>query len=204
MKIEDLKIGDQVRYETYFGGVRLNAFGIIDSELNKDYYCIKNLVTHKPECRHHKNSIIAKVVETGENYREIRIETTIRRFSLDDMELPTFSLGDACNHCAKCGTSSQMGEYYIQNYLCKKCRDKCCKCGEYSVFQDKLGNYFCENHIPTKYIATSKSSYFKGIDLATEIKDRLNYFYKKTDETMNFPNSAEGDILKMVNKLLNE
>ena len=31
-----------------------------------------------------------------------------------------------------------------------------------------------------------------------EIKDRLDYFYKQADGSYNFPNSAEGDILKMV------
>ena len=68
-------------------------------------------------------TIIAKVVETGDNYREIRIETSIRRFNLDDIIITSFSRGDACNHCVKCGTSSQMGEYYVENYLCKNCID---------------------------------------------------------------------------------
>ena len=31
-----------------------------------------------------------------------------------------------------------------------------------------------------------------------EIQDRLDYFFKRTDGSYNFPNSAEGDILKMV------
>lgn len=35
-------------------------------------------------------------------------------------------------------------------------------------------------------------------ELLKEIYDRLNYFYRRTDGTMNFPNSAEGDILKIV------
>lgn len=35
-----------------------------------------------------------------------------------------------------------------------------------------------------------------------EILDRLAYFYKQIDGTYNFPNSAEGDLLKMVYKWL--
>lgn len=38
--------------------------------------------------------------------------------------------------------------------------------------------------------------------LAREIRDRLNYFYLQTDGTHGFPNSAEGDLLKMVLRLL--
>jgi hypothetical protein len=39
-------------------------------------------------------------------------------------------------------------------------------------------------------------------DLAKEIQARMTYFYTQTDGTMNFPNSAEGDLLKMVHTLL--
>src|SRR3982750_3172616 len=35
-----------------------------------------------------------------------------------------------------------------------------------------------------------------------EILDRMAYFYKQTDGTYDFPNSAEGDLLKMVYKYL--
>ena len=38
--------------------------------------------------------------------------------------------------------------------------------------------------------------------LRQEIKDRIMYFYGQTDGTMQFPNSAEGDLLKMVNEYL--
>lgn len=40
--------------------------------------------------------------------------------------------------------------------------------------------------------------------LEKEIKDRIQYFYYKTDGTYNFPNSAEGDILKMVKDFFKE
>ena len=36
--------------------------------------------------------------------------------------------------------------------------------------------------------------------LKQEIEDRLSYFYKQIDGSYNFPNSAEGDILKMVHR----
>lgn len=39
---------------------------------------------------------------------------------------------------------------------------------------------------------------------ARELKNRLQYFYLKIDGTYDFPNSAEGDILRMTLKLLNE
>jgi hypothetical protein len=39
--------------------------------------------------------------------------------------------------------------------------------------------------------------------IGREIIDRLNYFYLQTDGSMKFPNSAEGDILKMVHKFFN-
>ena len=39
-------------------------------------------------------------------------------------------------------------------------------------------------------------------DLAKEIQARMTHFYAQTDGTMNFPNSAEGDLLKMVHTLL--
>lgn len=42
------------------------------------------------------------------------------------------------------------------------------------------------------------------MNLEKEIKDRLNYFYKRVDGTMTFPNSAEGDILKLVYKYIYE
>ena len=38
--------------------------------------------------------------------------------------------------------------------------------------------------------------------MAKEIQARMTYFYAQTDGTMNFPNSAEGDLLKMVHTLL--
>jgi hypothetical protein len=39
-------------------------------------------------------------------------------------------------------------------------------------------------------------------ELRREILDRMNYFYRKTDGSMNFPNSCEGDLLKMIHKFL--
>lgn len=38
--------------------------------------------------------------------------------------------------------------------------------------------------------------------LQQEIKDRINYFYLQIDGSYDFPNSKEGDLLKMVNKML--
>jgi hypothetical protein len=38
--------------------------------------------------------------------------------------------------------------------------------------------------------------------LQKEINDRINYFYLQIDGNYDFPNSKEGDLLKMVNKLL--
>ena len=39
-------------------------------------------------------------------------------------------------------------------------------------------------------------------DLAKEIQARMTYFYAQTDGLINFPKSAEGDLLKMVHALL--
>lgn len=39
-------------------------------------------------------------------------------------------------------------------------------------------------------------------ELAREIQARMVHFYGQTDGTMKFPSSAEGDLLKMVHKLL--
>lgn len=39
-------------------------------------------------------------------------------------------------------------------------------------------------------------------DLATEIQARMNYFYRKTDQSMAFPNNATGDMLKIVQVLI--
>jgi len=36
----------------------------------------------------------------------------------------------------------------------------------------------------------------------SEIEDRMNHFYRQTDGKMAFPNSAEGDLLKLVHKAL--
>lgn len=35
-----------------------------------------------------------------------------------------------------------------------------------------------------------------------EIKDRINYFYLQIDGEYDFPNSKEGDLIKMLNKTL--
>jgi hypothetical protein len=40
-------------------------------------------------------------------------------------------------------------------------------------------------------------------DLAKEILNRIDYFYLQTDGTHLFPNSREGDLLKMVHKFIN-
>jgi hypothetical protein len=40
--------------------------------------------------------------------------------------------------------------------------------------------------------------------LIQEIQDRMRHFYGQTDDTMNFPNSAEGDLLKMVHVMLSK
>lgn len=39
-------------------------------------------------------------------------------------------------------------------------------------------------------------------ELEKEINDRLFYFYGKTDGTFDFPNSAEGDLLKLVKEYM--
>ena len=39
-------------------------------------------------------------------------------------------------------------------------------------------------------------------ELAMEIRNRMQFFYGQTDGTMQFPSSAEGDLLKMVHVLL--
>lgn len=41
-------------------------------------------------------------------------------------------------------------------------------------------------------------------DLRQEILDRMTHFYKQTDGTYKWPNSAEGDLLKMTYKYLTE
>ena len=41
-------------------------------------------------------------------------------------------------------------------------------------------------------------------DLEREIKSRMTYFYKQTDGTMAFPNSSEGDLLKIVHAFLKQ
>jgi len=40
--------------------------------------------------------------------------------------------------------------------------------------------------------------------LIKEIQNRMRHFYGQTDGTMNFPNSAEGDLLKMVHVMLSK
>ncbi len=39
-------------------------------------------------------------------------------------------------------------------------------------------------------------------ELKKEILNRMKHFYMKTDGSYEFPNSVEGDLLKMVYKLL--
>ena len=39
-------------------------------------------------------------------------------------------------------------------------------------------------------------------DLSSELINRMNFFYKQVDGSILFPNSAEGDLLKMVYSLL--
>ena len=39
-------------------------------------------------------------------------------------------------------------------------------------------------------------------ELEKEINDRLFHFYAQTDGTFDFPNSAEGDLLKLVNEYM--
>ena len=40
--------------------------------------------------------------------------------------------------------------------------------------------------------------------LVKEMQDRMRHFYDQTDGTMNFPNSAEGDLLKIAHVLLSK
>lgn len=40
--------------------------------------------------------------------------------------------------------------------------------------------------------------------LIKEIVDRIHYFYLRTDGTFNWPNSAEGDLLRLVYKAICE
>lgn len=85
MSVNELKIGDNVRYATYFSGIRIEAFGVITSKLENDYFRLTDLITGKPVCSHHKNSILAKVINIGENYSEIPINPELFRktFSFD-------------------------------------------------------------------------------------------------------------------------
>ena len=56
-------------------------------------------------------------------------------------------------------------------------------------------NIFEINHVhgyPEDYVCPYKTQ--------QEIKDRLNHFYRQTDGSFSFPNSAEGDLLKLVSK----
>jgi len=39
-------------------------------------------------------------------------------------------------------------------------------------------------------------------ELAQELRDRMQHFYGQTDGTMKFPNSVDGDLLRMVHVLL--
>lgn len=39
------------------------------------------------------------------------------------------------------------------------------------------------------------------VEIADELRRRMAHFYGQTDGTMKFPNSAEGDLLKMVHVL---
>lgn len=42
------------------------------------------------------------------------------------------------------------------------------------------------------------------MNIFKEIEDRFNHFYKQADGSFKWPNSAEGDILKLVYKLIQE
>ncbi|MBC9788601.1 hypothetical protein [Carnobacterium maltaromaticum] len=44
----------------------------------------------------------------------------------------------------------------------------------------------------------------KAEKMAQELRNRFQYFYMKTDGSYEFPNSAEGDLLRMTSKLLKE
>lgn len=100
MKAEDLEIGDVVRYENYHSGVKFCAYARINSKLDaNNYFALSDLMDHKRIMgHHHKDSVIAKVLATGEAYKEIRLETSIRRFSADD----SFLFADPKNHCPQC------------------------------------------------------------------------------------------------------
>ena len=54
---------------------------------------------------------------------------------------------------------------------------------------------------PAKGSAESPWATWSKVDVADEIRHRMAHFYLQTDGTMKFPNSAEGDILKMVHVL---
>ena len=45
---------------------------------------------------------------------------------------------------------------------------------------------------------------WSAADLEREIKSRMTYFYGQTDGTMDFPDSAEGDLLKIVHAFLKQ
>lgn len=55
---------------------------------------------------------------------------------------------------------------------------------------------------PAKGSAESPWATWSKVDVADEIRRRVAHFYLQTDGTMKFPNSAEGDLLKMVHVLL--
>ena len=45
---------------------------------------------------------------------------------------------------------------------------------------------------------------WSAADLEREIKSRMTYFYEQADGTMAFPDSAEGDLLKIVHAFLKQ
>jgi hypothetical protein len=58
--------------------------------------------------------------------------------------------------------------------------------------------------VPVNQPAPCDWNTWSAPDLMKEIRDRMKHFYGQTDGTLKVPNSAEGDILKMVALLLDK
>ncbi len=90
MKLNELKVGDKVRYKTDFCGKETIDFGIINSlESVYGYFRIKdikgivNLINAKDKGGIYKKNILAKIIALGESYEEILIEKEEDKSTID-------------------------------------------------------------------------------------------------------------------------
>lgn len=67
-----------------------------------------------------------------------------------------------------------------------------------------VGEMIPESPSAVMPVAQSAWASWSKQDLAREIQARMTHFYGRTDGTIAFPSSAEGDILKMVHALLSK